>query len=264
MDKLQAAIAQARQQRTAGIAPGIRLPTDKTQAWDALASFTPDPKHLERNRIAVNTRGPARAALDLLRTRLLELAQKNSWKRVMITSPTPGCGKTTVSAGLALAIQRQVERRSVLMDLDQPRSGLGRALGLRPEHDVTELLSGGVTAAEQMYRIGGNLAVSASAKGHNRDSELLKSSRARDCIDEIERTFAPDIMLFDSPPFFVSDDAMAAAHLMDCVIIVGAAEQTTIAEIDATERELSQHCNIAGVVLNKCRFGIEHSNYDYH
>ena len=83
MDKLQAAIAQARQQRTAGIAPGIRLPADKTQAWDALASFTPDPKHLERNRIAVNTRGPARAALDLLRTRLLELAQKNSWKRVV-------------------------------------------------------------------------------------------------------------------------------------------------------------------------------------
>ena len=61
-------------------------------------------------------------------------------------------------------------------------------------------------------------------------------------------------MIFDMPPMLVSDDAMAFMGQVDCVLIVAAAETTTINEIDRCERELAAQTNVLGVVLNKCRY----------
>ena len=265
MEKLQAAIETARRRREArlGAAPDTTSLPPSSETWDALAPFTPDPRVLDRHRVVANTRGPARNALDLLRTRLLKLMGENGWRRVMITSPTAGCGKTTVAANLALALQRRRDLSTIVMDFDLIGARLGETLGLEPEHEVADLITGEVTATEQMYRIGTNLAVSASRRGNVETSELLKSSDTEARVAEIERQFTPDIMLFDFPPCFVNDDVISAARFVDCAIIVGASEQTSISEIDMTERDLSQYTNIAGVVLNKYRYGPKKSGYGY-
>ena len=71
-------------------------------------------------------------------------------------------------------------------------------------------------------------------------------------------------MICDMPPYQVSDDMMAFADKVDCVMIMAAAERTTIAELDACERELSNVTNVLGVVLNKCRYNGLESSYDYY
>jgi len=48
---------------------------------------------------------------------------------------------------------------------------------------------------------------------------------------------------------------------VDCVILVVAAEYSTLGEVDICEQELAANTNIAGVVLNKCRYTPE--KYEY-
>ena len=86
--------------------------------------------------------------------------------------------------------------------------------------------------------------------------------RVRVYEDRIEAEYDPSIFLFDMPPMFVSDDAMAVMGQMDCVLIIAAAESTKIKEIDRCERELAAQTNVLGVVLNKCRY-MEGEGYGY-
>lgn len=72
---------------------------------------------------------------------------------------------------------------------------------------------------------------------------------------------APDVVIFDLPPMLANDDVAAFLPNVDCAILVVAAEQTTRAEVDLCERELSQKTNLLGVVLNKCRYAPEKYGY---
>jgi Mrp family chromosome partitioning ATPase len=63
------------------------------------------------------------------------------------------------------------------------------------------------------------------------------------------------------PPMLGSDDMQAFAGKVDCVLLVAAAESTTIDEIDRCERDLASQTNVLGVVLNKCRY--THAEYGY-
>ncbi|MGR3792451.1 CpsD/CapB family tyrosine-protein kinase [Vannielia sp. SX4] len=269
MEKLQAAIDEARKRRSDGASATDRSrsePATLPVGWAELPEFRPQANRLSRSRIVANSNNSARVAVDMLRTRLLRLMQENNWKRVMITSPNPGCGKTTVAANLALAMQRQQERRALLMDLDFAGSSLARTLGLEPQHDVSDLLEGTVSPSEQMVRIGDNLAISANRASRHDKDEVLKTGQAADVLDALEKELDLGIMIFDFPPFFANDSAIAGASFVDCAIIIGAAEQTSIHDIDMTERDLSQYTNIAGVVLNKCRYSsgaADSYNYPY-
>ena len=43
------------------------------------------------------------------------------WKRLAVTSPGPGCGKSTVTMNLAFALARQPDIRTLVIDLDLRR-----------------------------------------------------------------------------------------------------------------------------------------------
>ena len=77
----------------------------------------------------------------------------------------------------------------------------------------------------------------------------------------IEGQFDPDIMIFDLPPMLVTDDARAFLKNVDCALIVARAEQTKISQLDVCEREVGEHTNVLGVVLNNCRHIAEEEQY---
>ena len=51
-----------------------------------------------------------------------------------------------------------------------------------------------------------------------------------------------------------SDETRGMLKNVDAVLIVAAAESTTVAHVDEVEREVAQYTNVAGIILNKCRF----------
>ena len=274
MERLEAAIRKARGRSAASTAAdGGLSPAEARvkEAWEGLTEMLPSPKELKRNRIMTLNPAPEATAFDVLRTRTLRQMQEQGWKRLAITSPTPGCGKSTIALNIALSMGRQQKIRSVSIEMDMRRSSQQRLLGLRgkkqqkvTESAVARLLSGNATFAEVAQRINTNLAMVTSEGDLRNASDILLDQSVGQVLDTIEAEYQPDIMLFDMPPVLMTDDTLAFMNYVDCVLLVAASETTTLAEIDRCERELAAHTNVMGVVLNKCQLSSnEYGGYGY-
>lgn len=273
MERIQSALERARSKRigapsrkpTGSRVKKLARPDEVQDRWNALQSFEPNPKVLAKNRIHTLERGELSVPLDMLRTKVLQLMRDNGWKRLAITSPNSSCGKTTTSLNLAFGIARQLEHAPILIEMDLRRPNLASTLGM-PKTDLqfSKVLEGEAPIASQLRRIGANLAVGANASPARHPSELLQSDTMKAALEEIEASYAPSLLIFDMPPMLVSDDMIGFADSVDCVLLVAAAESTTIKELDDCERELGERTNVLGVVLNKCRYMGKEYGYNYY
>lgn len=265
MEKIQQALAKARAARE-GSAETMSRPVAPAvaSAWDDLTPFTPEPEHLLKSRIMTLTGGRDAQAFDVMRTKTLQTMRANNWRRLAITSPTPNCGKSTLSLNLAFSIARQSELHAMVIELDLRRPSLTRLLGANPAHNMDDLLEGKVDFQEQALCYQHNLAFSLATGPIRNPAETLQGTGTARILADIEERYAPDIMIFDIPPMLASDDAMAFAKQVDCVLLVAAAEETTIKEIDTCERELASQTNFMGVLLNKCRYMGREYGYSYY
>ncbi len=268
MERLQAALEKARAERggqtprpSAGPRPG--LTAQASSAWEALRPLEIEPARLYRHRIIAAAGGKDATLFDLLRTRILQQFKANSWRRLAITSPGSGCGKTTVTLNLAMSLARQTELKTMVFEMDMRRPTLARVLGHRGSESLWQVFDGSVAFADQAVRFGDNVALALNHQTARNPSELLGSTQTADCLAEIERAFRPDIVLFDMPPMLMTDDNIAFADNMDAVMLIAAAGTTTVKQIDVCERDLAAHTNFLGVVLNKCRFTDGTYGYDY-
>lgn len=270
MEKLQKALQKAREQRpqqeirsgSGEAAPAPAHPAGVDDRWAALAPFEPDGGLLKRHLVVTFGHEPDGMAFDILRTKIVLTMHKNGWKRIAITSPSPVCGKSTVAANLALGSTRQRDARTILVELDLRRPSLGRILGLRPPHDVTEMLSGTRGFGEQAVCLEGNVALSVAQRSARDPVALLLNRTTKEALARVEADYEPDLMIFDSPPLLVSDDTRAFLREVDCALIVARAESSTVAQIDICEREVAEQTNVLGVVLNQCRFTDPHVSYE--
>ena len=127
-------------------------------------------------------------------------------------------------------------------------------------------MRGTVAPEDGLVRIRPNLAVGVNSLPADNPAELLSSTQAASAIDTIEIRYRPDVILFDMPPVLVIDDTIAFLDQVDCALMVAAAEQTTVAEIDRAGKEVADHTKVLGVILNKCRYmdrseGYGHEGY---
>lgn len=237
-------------------------PAELRRDWAALTPFKPSPRILRRHRICPpGETGAETAPYDMLRTRILHRMRKEGWRRLLITSPGPGCGKSTVAANLAISVARNPELRVMLFDTDLRRPALGQMFGLRRRSSFHEALSGQELFEDHALRIGPNLALTSNHVPARNSAELLQSDRAVALLDEIEARYRPDLMIFDMPPLLGSDDTHAFLPQADCALILAAAESTRIDQIDTVEKDLAQHLPVLGVTLTKCRY--TDSSYGY-
>lgn len=269
MERIQAAIAKARSERqgheTASPHPilGNAGQHDITGHWEALPRHPLDPKVAEHNRIVQSGQGGESASFDLMRTRTLKMMQENGWKRLAITSPTAGCGKSTVAINLGLSLTRRDDVSTILIEADMRRPSLAEKLGIRRNYLTADVLRGASPFADNACRISDRFAVSTNDRSVPNSSDLLQAPQVGDVLTQIEQAYAPTLMIFDMPPLLVNDDTIGFLNHVDCVMLVAAAEQTSIKQVDEAEREIASHTNVLGVVLNKCKFSSGSYGYGY-
>lgn len=264
MEKLQAALATARQNRT-GKAPERRLTEDLARrkqqrsagsvVWSQLEEFHPPADKLREHRVVTQTASSAATPFDILRTKILLQMQQNGWTRLAITSPMPDSGKTTTACNLALGLARQKELRSMLFDMDLRDPSVNQFFEKNPRNSIGSLLEGDVSFEEQALRIGDNLAISMASSPESDPSRILLSEQATTVLDEVQQRFQPDVMIFDLPSVLVNDDTRAFLKNVDCALIISRANTTKYSQFDICEREIAEHTNVLGVVLNACRHG---------
>lgn len=277
MEKLQAALARAREKREGGdsarpVRPELTARTRSRRmaqveavdaAWEAIPKFDPSDKRMHASRIFSAEATQDAQYFDILRTKLLLEMRRNSWTRIAITSATPGCGKTTISCNLIAGLGRQPEIRGILVDMDFRRPAVSKLFGASPNASFEDVLEETVGFGEQALRLDDNTIVSMTTKAVGDPSKIINRARTAEILDDIQNTYRPDIMLFDLPPVLMSDETRPFLKLVDAVVIVAGAESSTVAQIDEVEREVAQYTNVAFIVLNKCRFMEEGYAYSY-
>src|SRR6185437_16118184 len=127
-------------ERTNGPLPGVRdsgqFPFQPLSTASAdLSSFREvalDPAYLEKKRIVAHDMlDPRSRSFEMLRTQILQTMDLKSWQFVGVTSATEGCGKSVVSANLALSIARHTERSPLLIDMDLQKAQVASLFGIK-------------------------------------------------------------------------------------------------------------------------------------
>ncbi len=271
VERLKLAIAKARERRT-GAEGGTRLPRAEptrrepegavAAAWAALPELEIDPLRLEAERIVTRQKSDAaHIAFDMLRTRLSKLALEQGWRRIGITSPSKGCGKTVISGNLGFSFARHPETRAILVDLDLRSPRLSATLGPREERPISRLLMGEVQAAGHLKRLAPRFAVALNSQRVRDSAELIQHQATAEAMQRMIATFDPHIVIYDMPPMLVGDDTIAFLRCLDAVILVIAAGETKPYEVEECEALITEETNFLGVLLNKVERG---SGSDYY
>lgn len=224
------------------------------KVWESLGPVELNPSLLIGNGLfPFATSDPAAAAFDILRSRLLHGLATRGWKRIAVTSPTHGCGKSFVATNLALALARRPDSRSVLIDLDLRRPQLADLLGLRDIAPLREFLSGEQPLESQFRRVGRTLALGLNGAAVEDAADLLHDPETGLGLAAMQDQLDPEVVIYDLPPALVADDVLALAPQIDAVLLVVDGTRTTPDDIRACERLFEGQLPLMGVVLNRAQ-----------
>ncbi|MEM9231968.1 MAG: CpsD/CapB family tyrosine-protein kinase [Pseudomonadota bacterium] len=234
-------------------APHMRGVQKSSQIWTDLERIALSGEALKHHRVVTQKASEDATPFDILRTKVLLQMQQNGWKRLAITSPLSGCGKSTMSCNLALGLGRQSGLRSMLIDMDLQDPSVGDLIGYHPKTSMSDLLLGKTPFSEHAVRVGENVAVAASGRAEEDPTRVVLSDQTAETLDAIQDTYDPDIMIFDTPSILLGDNTRAFLKNVDCALIVIRASSTRYGHFDASEREVGEHTNVLGTVLNAFR-----------
>ncbi len=221
-------------------------------AWAALRPLTLDARQSDRGRlISYSRRDPAHAVIDMLRTRVAQAMDENGWSRIAVTSPTKGCGKTFLSANLALSLARGRGRRVGLVDMDLRLPGLARAFGVREPGGLDRFLRGVAPIGEHFRRVGDNLAVGFNDVRLHDPAVLLRDPSTAAALALLRGALGLGVVIYDLPPMLACDDFLALLPETDCVILVAGGGITRAAEITRCAKLIEGRKPLLGVVLNQ-------------
>ncbi len=192
----------------------------------------------------------------------------------VVSSPTAGEGKTTVTSNLGVALSKS-KLRVVLIDGDLRKPSLHKAFGVPSAFGVRNILRGEVSlestpVASYAKRTNiPNLFVIPCGSGSEDIVGLLHSSFVGDLLTRLSHDF--DIILIDTPPVLHMADARIFAGQSDGVIAVFRAGYTD-REQAAAARDLFEHdgVRLVGTILNdfdptrEGKPGYYESYYRYH
>ncbi|MGV3721027.1 MAG: polysaccharide biosynthesis tyrosine autokinase [Actinomycetota bacterium] len=204
---------------------------------------------------------PAGEAYRSLRFSLrLAMAQK-PFKKLLVTSPSEGEGKTVTAVNLSIALALE-GWKVILVDGDLRRPSVHRLLELRNDTGLSEVL-GGLIPLEIALRSTGvaNLRVLSSGPTPHNPSELLGGPAFEQLADEL--TEMADVVVFDSPPCLPVTDPLLIGEQAGAVILVVQSGQTRKEAIRQALGHLSRvNATLLGLVVNKVTRG--QGYYGYH
>lgn len=187
-------------------------------------------------------------AYRLLRTAVRFVDVGGPIRTVLVTSPSPGDGKTATATNLAIAIAQGGDK-VLLVDADLRRSRVPEVMGIPREPGLTSVLIGDATISDAMVGLTERLFVMPSGPLPPNPSELLGSTRMAQLLSELGREV--DVVVLDAPPVVPVTDAQVLAALVDGVIFVSRDGRTGRGAIQEALRRLDLvDAPVVGCVLN--------------
>jgi capsular exopolysaccharide synthesis family protein len=192
----------------------------------------------------------AAEAYRALRTSILLSSFGAPPKVILVTSPLPQEGKTTISANCALVLAQR-GNRVLLLDADLRRPGIEKLFGIKARGGLSTLISG-VDKLEDVLVASTevpNLWILPAGPIPPQPVELLGSTVMKDHITRWRDEF--DHIIIDTPPCLSVTDAVVLSPEADRVILVARAGKTTKPALRrACDLLLHVNARVMGIVLN--------------
>lgn len=176
-------------------------------------------------------------------------------RRVLLSSPHEGEGKTFCAANLAISLSAERDIEVVLIDADVMNPSITRAFGIEEGLGFMDALADPSQNPEELAiatDIDGLFIMPAGSLSA-RDTEYLASSRTHDVLERLTRGATNRILIFDTPPALGASPAAELAAYVGQALLVVRADETSRAEIDDAQQLLSA-CPDLKLLLNAAKF----------
>lgn len=206
-------------------------------------------------------RSTSAEAFRSIRTNLLLSSAEHKPGVILITSPGPYEGKSLTSTNLAL-ILAQTGERVLLVDGDMRKPRIYRVFGLDDSKGLSTLLTGHSELKEVIFESGiPNLYLLPAGPKPPNPAELLGSGKMAEIVTELRKRF--DYVIIDTPPLIAVTDASVLSTIVDGVVMVLKAGQTTKELAKRAHKNLREiNAKIIGAILNDVDF--ERDRYYYY
>ena len=209
-------------------------------------------------------KSPVSESYRMIRTNLLYSKSDKPIKSILVSSPGPGEGKSTIVTNLAITFAN-LGKKTVLVDGDLRRPVVHRIFDIDRDPGLSHYLSANEDEIASLINKTEikNLSVIPAGITPPNPSELLGSKRMTDLIIKLKQDF--DMVLIDSPPITAVTDATMVSHEVDSLVLVVKAGSTYK---ESLMRALSSlkglDINLAGAVLNSVSKNSSHDSYTYY
>jgi succinoglycan biosynthesis transport protein ExoP len=187
------------------------------------------------------------SAFRILRANLEPQLREGGVDFLVVTSPSPGDGKTTVAAMLGESLSR-LGMKVLLVDADLRRPGISSFAHLAPEPGLSGVLRNG-TRLKEAIRQGWVPNLSVLPTSHDSGASELLSQRFGEAIDEARGDF--DVILVDTPPLLSTDDPRTLAAIAKGIVLVVSAGSTQASVNEAILAVESLNAPLIGIVGNR-------------
>ena len=181
-------------------------------------------------------------------------------KTLLVTSATPGEGKTTIAANLAITLAFS-GAKTLLVDADLRLGRIAKAFNISSEVGLSDVLRQRTHWREVIVPTSTpNLSVLPRGKTLPHPAEHFLGKVTDQLLQEVYAEF--DYIIFDSPPVMAADDVLSLAPKIDGTIFV-VRFSTSSARRSRTAINLlvQRQANLIGVVCNDVR--LSESEYGY-
>jgi exopolysaccharide/PEP-CTERM locus tyrosine autokinase len=209
-----------------------------------------DPRAEETNRTAEEFRSIKRPLLMNVRGQGATVVDNANM--IMVTSALPREGKTFTAINLAMSIAMEMDKTVLLVDADVAKPDVTSRLGVQAEKGLIDvLLDKGLMLSDVLLKTDiPNLTLLPAGRKHVHTTELLASEHMRQLVLEISSRYSDRIVIFDSPPMLLTNEAHVLAGLMGQVVVV-VEESSTPQHMVKEAVDMLDANQIVGVVLNK-------------
>jgi capsular exopolysaccharide synthesis family protein len=217
--------------------------------------------------VALEPMGEVAEAYRTIRTAVYFGVPDGGAKRLLVTSPLPSDGKSTMISNLAIAMA-QAGQRIALLDCDFRKPTQHRIFDVSSEVGLSSVVAGRAKVEEALRATNvPNLDLLPCGPIPPNPAELLNSEAFADLLDRLAEKY--DHVLIDSPPVMAVTDARILGAICDLTILVLRAEKSTRSVSQAACQSLiSVGAQILGAVVNgvpknRAKYGA-YSGYGYY
>lgn len=215
----------------------------------------------EGNKHPLALENPADTAVEAirsLRTSVYFSVMNQGNNLVMITSASPGVGKSFVTSNMAVVLAN-AGKKVLLIDTDLRKGRIHKAFGLSNKMGLSDYLAQQDANQPNIHRhVIENLDVICRGKNVTHSSELLMGERFKHLLDTMKGQY--DIVVIDTAPILAITDAAIIGKYVGTSLLIAYYGVNTVKDVELSLKRFKQNdIEITGVILN----GIDAKSDDY-